>query len=249
VAEDTTLRPGGSPLAPGGPTLDQIDPSGAISEAADRAGRTTRGGLLKKGGAGAATFLTALRAPPTAAAAVQGLDRAILNYALVLEYLQASFYTEAERMHALKGALARQAQVVGAHERGHVRALRAVLGSAAIARPRFDYRGVTEDPSAFRDTAVAFEDLAVAAYKGQAPRVQSKELLGALLSIHSVEARHAAWIRYLAGRLPAPDAFDEPMPRRRVVAIVEDTRFIVAPAGTSGAPTGTSGTRTPRFTG
>ena len=242
MAEDSAPRPGDAPLTPGGPTLDQIDPSGSIDEAADRIARTTRGGLLKQAGAGATIFLTALRAPPAAAASVQGEDRAILNYALVLEYLQASFYTEAERMHALKGALARQAQVVGAHERGHVRALRAALGSAAIARPRFDYRGVTEDPSAFRDTAVAFEDLAVAAYKGQAPRVQSKELLGALLSIHSVEARHAAWIRYLAGRLPAPDAFDDPMPRRKVVAIVEDTRFIVAPARTSG-------TRTPRFTG
>jgi hypothetical protein len=156
--------------------------------------------------------------------------------------LQASFYTEAERMRALKGALARQAQVVGAHEREHVRSLRAVLGVAAVGRPRFDYRGVTEDPSAFRDTAVAFEDLAVAAYKQQAPRVQSKGLLGALLSIHSVEARHAAWIRYLAGRLPAPDAFDEPMPQRRVVAIVDDTRFIVAPAKTRGK-------KRPRFTG
>jgi hypothetical protein len=241
MADGPTLRPCASPLARGGPTIDQIDSSGAISEAADRVGRTTRGGLLKHAGAGAAIFLTALR-PGAASADVQKHDRAILNYALVLEYLQASFYTEAERMHALKGALARQAHVVGAHERGHVRALRAVLGAAAIARPRFDYRGVTEDPSAFRDTAVAFEDLAVAAYKQQAPLVQSKELLAALLSIHSVEARHAAWIRYLAGRLPAPGAFDDPMPRRKVVAIVEDTRFIVAPARTSGM-------QAPRFTG
>lgn len=243
VAEDRTLRPSPSPLWPGGPTFDEIDPSGAISEAADRIRSTTRGGLLKQAGAGA-TILLGLHTPAAGAAAPasQKRDRAILNYALLLEYLQASFYTEAERMRALKGALARQAQVVGAHEREHVRSLRAALGGAAIGRPRFDYRGVTEDPSAFRDTAVAFEDLAVAAYKEQAPRVQSKGLLGALLSIHSVEARHAAWIRYLAGRLPAPDAFDEPMSQRRVVAIVDDTRFIVAPAKTSGK-------KRPRFTG
>jgi Ferritin-like domain len=242
VADDRSLPPCGSPLAPGGPTLDQIDPSGAIADAADRIGETTRGQILKRAGAGATFLLGALHTPAPAAAAPAKQDRAILNYALVLEYLQASFYTEAERMHALKGPLARQAHVVGAHERAHVRSLRAVLGSAAVARPRFDYRGVTEDPSAFRETAVAFEDLAVAAYKEQAPRVQSKGLLGALLGIHSVEARHAAWIRYLAGRLPAPDAFDDPMSRRRVTAIVDDTRFIVAPAKTSGS-------QPPRFTG
>jgi hypothetical protein len=239
---ERTSRPCAAPLAPGGPTLDQIDPSGAMSEAVDRIGRTTRAGLLKRAGAGATVLLGAWRTPAAAAATTQNQDRAILNYALLLEYLQASFYTEAERMRALKGALARQAHVVGAHERAHVRSLRAVLGRAAIARPRFDYRGVTEDPSAFRDTAVAFEDLAVAAYKAQAPRVQSKSLLAALLAIHSVEARHAAWIRYLAGRLPAPDAFDDPMPRRRVEAIVDDTGFIVAPASTSGK-------QSPRFTG
>ena len=242
MAEDRALRPCASPSAPGRPTLDQIDPSGAISEAEDRIARTTRGALLKQAGAGATILMGALRTPASAAAASQKPDQAILNYALLLEYLQASFYTEAERMRALKGALARQAQVVGGHEREHVRALRGVLGPVAIARPRFDYRGVTEDPSAFRDTAVAFEDLAVAAYKKQAPRVQSKELLGSLLAIHSVEARHAAWIRYLAGRLPAPDAFDDPLPQRRVVAIVNDTRFIVEPARTSGR-------KRPRFTG
>jgi hypothetical protein len=242
MAEDRFLRPCASSPAPGRPTLDQIDPSGAISEAAARIARPTRGALLKQAGVGATILMGALRTPASAAAASQKRDQAILNYALLLEYLQASFYTEAERMRALKGALARQAQVVGAHEREHVRALRAVLGPVAIARPRFDYRGVTEDPSAFRDTAVAFEDLAVAAYKQQAPRVQSKELLGSLLSIHSVEARHAAWIRYLAGRLPAPDAFDDPLPQRRVVAIVDDTRFIVEPARTSGK-------KRPRFTG
>ena len=242
MAEDRTFPPCASPPSPGRPTLDQIDPSGAISEAADRIAQTTRGGLLKQAGVGATILLGAVRTPTAAAATSPKRDQAILNYALLLEYLQASFYTEAERMGALKGALARQAEVVGAHEREHVRALRAVLGPVAIARPRFDYRGVTEDPSAFRDTAVAFEDLAVAAYKQQAPRVQSKELLGSLLAIHSVEARHAAWIRYLAGRLPAPDAFDDPLPQRRVVAIVNDTRFIVEPARTSGR-------KRPRFTG
>ena len=40
---------------------------------------------------------------------------------------------------------------------------------APLKRPRFDFRGATEDAERFRQTAVAFEDLAVAAYKAQAP--------------------------------------------------------------------------------
>ena len=58
-------------------------------------------------------------------------------------------------------------------------------------------------PTRFRRTAVAFEDLAVAAYKGQAPLIQRRAYLVPALAIHTVEARHAAWIRRLAGFTPA----------------------------------------------
>ena len=138
----------------------------------------------------------------------------ILNFALALEYLQASFYTEAERIGALHGALAQQAHVVGMHERAHVKAFKELLGSAAIKEPTFNFHGVTENPEAFRSTAVAFEDLATAAYKEQAPLIKSRSYLAGALAIHSVEARHAAWIRRLAGFLPAAKAFDEPLSAR-----------------------------------
>jgi hypothetical protein len=153
-------------------------------------------------------------------------DVAIFNFALSLEYLQASFYTEAESMGKLRGALAHQAHVVGMHERSHVQAFRAALGSAAIKQPRFNFHGVTESPDAFTKTAVALEDLAAAAYKQQAPLIQSKTFLAAALGIHSVEARHAAWIRRLAGFLPAAKAFDDPMPDDEVISIVNSTHFV-----------------------
>ena len=95
-----------------------------------------------------------------------------------------------------------------------MKAFREVLGSRAVKRPRFDFRGATEDADRFRKTAVAFEDLAVAAYKAQAPLIQSRAYLVPALAIHSVEARHAAWIRRLAGEVPAADAFDEPRSKR-----------------------------------
>ena len=90
-------------------------------------------------------------------------DDAIVNYVLALEYLQASFYTEAENLGALQAPFSEQARVVGSHERAHVVALRNVLGAAAIKSPTFDFHGVTEDQQAFLRTAVAFEDLSVAA--------------------------------------------------------------------------------------
>ena len=163
---------------------------------------------------------------PTAAAARASSDVAILNFALALEYLQASFYTEAERIGALHGAVKHQAEVVGAHERAHVKAFKQLLGGKAIKEPRFNFHGVTESQDAFRRTAVAFEDLAVAAYKGQAPMITSRSYLAGAIGIHSVEARHAAWIRRLAGFLPAAKAFDDPLDAHHVVEIVNSTHFV-----------------------
>jgi rubrerythrin len=155
-------------------------------------------------------------------------DIDILNYALVLEYLQAAFYTEAERNGALKGKAAQAATVVGATERAHVKAFRKLLGSQAVKQPAFDFQGTTEQQQAFLKTAVALEDLAVAAYKGQAPKLKSNAVLAAAVGIHSVEARHAAWMRELFGITPAVHAFDQPASRAQVTRLVASTKFIVS---------------------
>jgi len=213
--------------------LDVLDRDGALREA--EAGLSRAGFLAAGGVAGAAQRLGL---PGTAAAAISANDRAILNYALSLEYLQAAFYTEAESSKALKGHAAEATKVVGAVERAHVKAFRGLLAADAIKRPRFDFQGVTEDQRAFLKTAVAFEDLAVAAYKGQAPKIKSKAVLASALGIHTVEARHAAWMRYLYGITPAVFAFDEPKSKPAITQIVERTGFVVgAPRMTaSGAP-------------
>lgn len=206
--------------------VDVLDRDGALAEVAEPLQRLGRGEFLRR--AGGISLLFAGLALPGAARASKAQDEAILNYALGLEYLQASFYTEAERLNSLTGQFKKQAHVVGAHERAHVEALTSLLGSAAIPRPQFDFQGVTEDQGQFRKTAVAFEDLAVAAYKEEAPRIQDPAHLAAAIAVHSVEARHAAWIRHLVGAVPAPDAFDEPQSRRKVEQLVASTHFIVA---------------------
>ena len=217
--------------------LDDLDRDGALSDSLADLHGTTRAAFLRRAALGSAAFLAASAAP--ASAATGRRDLAILNYALTLEYLQDAFYSEVDRIGALSGKLAEQARVVGAHERAHVQALREALGSHAVKRARFDFRGATEDPERFRRTAVAFEDLAVAAYKGQAPLIEDRAYLVPALAIHSVEARHAAWIRRLAGIAPAAVAFDEPRSRRSTLEIVDDTRFVVQ----------TRSRRKPKFTG
>jgi len=220
-------------------SFDRLDVDGALGEAAERAGVVTRGTFLA-GALGGTAALVGLAAEPAAAQTAR--DVAILNYALTLEYLQAAFYTEAERMGALRARAAEAAGVVGAVERAHVKAFKDVLGRKAVKRPSFDFQGTTEDQNAFLKTAVAFEDLAVEAYKGQAPRLQTKSALAAALAIHSVEARHAAWMRYLFGVEPATRAFDQPRSKQQITRVVQSTNFI------SSSPS-TQRKRTPRYTG
>jgi hypothetical protein len=223
-------------------SITEIDTDGALRAAT--AELPTRSQFLRRGARAAAlsTFAFGVLAD-TAGSRVVKSDVAILNFALVLEYLQASFYTEAERVGNLTGALADQARVVGSHERAHVAAFRAVLGHAAAKRPRFNFHGATESAKSFRATAVAFEDLAVGAYKEQLPSIQSPQYLMAAVSIHSVEARHAAWIRRLAGVVPASKAFDEPLSDRQTVQIVNSTHFVSLHAPQ------TSADHAPSFTG
>jgi rubrerythrin len=218
-------------------TFEDLDRDGALEEALATVHGDTRAGLFRKALVGGAALLGAI---PASAAAQSDSDIHILNYALTLELIQDSFYSEVERLGSIKGALAEQARVVAEHERAHVRAFQDVLGDKAVKRPRFDFRGATENPERFRRTAVAFEDLAVAAYKGAAPLIKDKAFLAPALAIHTVEARHAAWIRRLANIVPAADAFDEPRTEASTLKVVENADFTVQMESSG---------RSPRFTG
>lgn len=160
-----------------------------------------------------------------AAAPSPAQDVRILNFALTLEHLEAEFYSRAVAGGALSGDLLAFAQVVKAHEIAHVNFLRKALGAKAIDKPTFDFKGTTDSPAAFQATAIALEDTGVAAYNGQGARV-TRGLLGAAASIVSVEARHAAWIRDIASRPPAPDAFDAAQTQQQILDTVNATGFI-----------------------
>ena len=215
----------------GGDALDlrlaDVDRDGALAEAIGglHDGDSSRAGFLRGALLGSGALLGAFAAPASAAGG-KARDVSILNFALTLEELQAAFYTEVERNKVLHGGLKRQADTVGAVERAHVRALRAALGRSAVKRPHFAFGGATEGSEAFRKTAVAFEDLAVAAYKGQAPRISSRAYLASALAIHSVEARHISWIRDIVGKVPAPRPTDKAISAKQAQAAIQATGFV-----------------------
>jgi rubrerythrin len=165
--------------------------------------------------------------PRLAASAQQSAaqDAEIFNFALLLEYLQAGFYGEAVERAELTGELLEFARVVAEHEQAHVEYLREALGSDAREEPTTDFGDATVDPDAFGPAAVTLEDIAVAAYNGQAANL-TKDALRAAATIISVDARHAAWIRSIIGEPPAEQAVDEPLSASEATARIDETGFL-----------------------
>jgi hypothetical protein len=133
-------------------------------------------------------------------------DAGIVNFALSLEYLEADFYRLAIESGNLSGRALELAKQFGGTEQKHVLTLESMLrdlGGRPAPRPKVSF---TLDN---RDTILAtmsqLESIGVSAYLGQADRIQSKQVLAAALSIHSVEARHAAVISVMLGRPISPD--------------------------------------------
>ena len=225
-------------------TLEELDRDEALLEAVAVLHGDTRAQFLRKAALGSGAMLTALAAP--AAAADRITDLQILNFGLRFERLQATFYSEADAMGTVGKMPApkqRWAEVLGAHERAHVRIFKKILGDKAGKRPFFDFHGVTETDDGFTRTAVAMEDLTVALLAGVTPRLHDRRLTAALFGLLTTEARHASWARHIVRTTPAARAFDEPRSLDDVRGTVARTRFIVA------RPRMTSRRRRPRFTG
>ena len=153
---------------------------------------------------------------------VAGTDIDVLNYALSLEQLESAFYEEAldtfdqsafgnaEMLSEFEdGVVYGYVETLAEHERQHVETLTGaieLLGGDPVQPAAYDFGfGNVEE---FLSTAQVLENTGVAAYAGAAPFVESPDLLGTALSIHSVEARHAAVLNNVNGASPFPDVFD-----------------------------------------
>lgn len=136
-------------------------------------------------------------------------DIAILNYAYLLEQLEASFYiklTSSFYSGATEYETTRFYQVRD-HEIAHREFFKTALGTSAIPELQFDFSSINfSNRASVLATAKTFEDLGVSAYNGVANRIKSVDYLLAAGKIVSVEARHAAFIRDLIDPLSFADS-------------------------------------------
>jgi Ferritin-like domain len=149
-------------------------------------------------------------------------DATILNFALLLEYVQGGLYEAALRGAGLKGELRQYAHVVSGNERAHAALLRKALGSAARTAPKLDFG---EDAQRFTAAAIKLEDLWVAALNAQGPSL-TKAALTQAARIVSVEARHAAWIRAIGGQVPAPEATEPTASAQQVAGALKASGYV-----------------------
>jgi len=146
----------------------------------------------------------------------------VLNFALTLEYLEAEYYNQAVANASgigITGAALGAINTIAAHENAHVNFLKSAIsatGSTPTPKPNFDLTGAANTANVgngpfkaalvdnfdlFLALAQTFEDTGVRAYKGQAGTlIPNNDILTAALQIHSVEARHAAHIRYMRSK-------------------------------------------------
>jgi rubrerythrin len=134
-------------------------------------------------------------------------DIGILNFALLLEELEAAFYVQVLKSGKITNAMERDyIKALADHEAKHVKFLRSVLGENATFKTKdltFNKAGLADlltDRDTILNTAVALEDTGVHAYNGAGPSIKNPTYLLAAGSIVSVEGRHAAGIRALLKR-------------------------------------------------
>lgn len=201
---------------------NQMPPTPAI-DAIEVHGDTRQAFLLKATLATSAVYGSMLVGPAVRRAFAQSGDMSdidVLNYALTLEYLEADFYRVGRKL-SLSGDTAKVAKRFGAEEAAHVDALRGTirdLGGKPVTSPKFTFPMRNE--RTFLALANTLEDTGVSAYNGAGPSIESKEVLAAAGSIVQVEARHAAAIRLMRGRQPAPHDFDKALGEDQVVKAI-----------------------------
>ncbi len=205
--------------------MNHATTTGSPLEAVEISGITRSSFILRGAVAAGSVYGAGMVGPFVRQAFAQGDmgDIDILNFALTLEYLEAAFYQEGAKIDGLSPEAVKLVETFGDEEQEHVDALTKTitdLGGKPVKAPGVDFGDLsTEDK--FIKLAITFEDTGVSAYNGAAPEIKSKEVLAAAGSIVQIEARHAAAIRLLDKKDPAPDAFDETLNMKQVLKAVQ----------------------------
>ena len=177
-------------------------------------------------------------------------DVAILQYALVLEQIEADFYSRVVSAFGTSNITAGEQAIlteIRNHEIAHREFLRAMLGADVAISVTSTFRGLAfTDRAAVLAAARTLEELGIAAYNGAMQYLTTPANVLALAKIVSVEARHATTVRDLLeprAATFAPFATDDLFRPAKVAAtvqanLVERLGFSNAPAVFTQGPNG-----------
>jgi hypothetical protein len=173
-------------------------------------------------------------------------DLGILNYAYVLEQLEAAFYAKVVAT-PYSGAAEHETEFfkdIAAHEVAHREVLKKALGTNAVPAIVVDFSKIDfTNRNSVLSTAKAFEDLGVSAYNGAGKLLKDAANLALAAKIVSVEARHSAYLRELispnsfanAEVVLDPNAFEKTRTPAEVLVIAQT--YIKNPITASNLPT------------
>ncbi|KAL1844912.1 hypothetical protein VTK73DRAFT_1531 [Phialemonium thermophilum] len=164
-----------------------------------------------------------------AAAAASGLtDVDILQFALTLEWLEATFYQQGFAKFpasdfknlGLTDQEITDLTNIGASEQAHVQLLQSAIAQAGVqpVQPCTYNFGFT-DAAGMVATAAVLESVGISAYLGGGPLIQDKSILGTAASILTIEARHQTFIRVASKVAAAPQAFDTALSPKQVFSL------------------------------
>lgn len=163
-------------------------------------------------------------------------DINILNFALRLENLESTFYTQGLAAFAPKdfansaavqnyggtkiGAnLYTYLQAIGKHEQDHVtKLIQTIVALGGTPQPLDCYNFGFKTADDFLRIAQTLENTGVMAYDGAIASLSDPNLQTAAATIATVEARHAAYLNLLNFTLPFPSPFDTTMTTAQILS-------------------------------